>query len=91
MDGVLLIGEHGDYPYNEQGQHIYPAPLPLRADRRRLREQRPRVPVFNDKHLAYDWADAKWMYDRARALDVPFLAGSSLPACLAAPVAGGTS
>lgn len=79
VDGVLLIGEHGDYPYNEFGQHMYP--------RRYLFEQICGVfassgrsaPVFCDKHLAYAWEDALWMYERANALKVPFMAGSSLP------------
>jgi hypothetical protein len=37
------------------------------------------VPVWNDKHLSYNWADAKWVYDRVTALGLPFMAGSSLP------------
>ncbi|MBY0514935.1 MAG: hypothetical protein K2P78_13600 [Gemmataceae bacterium] len=79
VDAVLSIGEHGTYPDNEKGQKLYP--------RRRFFEEIAKVfeatgtsvPVFNDKHLAATWADAKWMYDRAGKLMVPFLAGSSIP------------
>ena len=79
VDGVLLIAEHGDYASNEQGRQIYP--------RRSFFEQitgvigvsnRP-IPVFNDKHLSYNWPDAHWMYKRANELNMPLMAGSSLP------------
>ena len=79
VDGVLLIGEHGDYTLNEKGQRLYP--------RRHLFEQIAgalglsgrSVPVFNDKHLSYSWEDAWWMMRRAQELRIPFMAGSSLP------------
>lgn len=79
VDGVLLIGEHGEYAWNEKGQHLYP--------RRHFFEQicgviaaaGRSVPVFSDKHLAWNWDSAKWMVDRAKTLGVPFMAGSSLP------------
>jgi len=79
VDGVLVIGEHGDYPRDEWDRQMYP--------RRHLFEQvcgvfaetGKIVPVFIDKHLSYNWPDAEWMLRRARQLGVPLMAGSSLP------------
>lgn len=43
------------------------------------------VPIFNDKHLAYSWADADWMWKRAAALGAPLMAGSSVPLAWRSP------
>jgi hypothetical protein len=37
------------------------------------------VPVFNDKHLSWNWDWAKEMYDTAHRMGFAFMAGSSLP------------
>jgi hypothetical protein len=50
-----------------------------------FRKYRRVVPVFNDKHLAYAWRDAKHMADTARAMNIPFLAGSSVPVAWRVP------
>ncbi|MBK5293201.1 MAG: hypothetical protein JJE04_16200 [Acidobacteriia bacterium] len=79
VDGVVLIGEHGNYPSNEKGQHMYPR-YELFQQIVEVYESNGRaVPTFCDKHLSYDWEKAKWMYDASRRLKFPLLAGSSIP------------
>jgi hypothetical protein len=79
VDGVLLIGEHGNYKRNEKGQILYPRYEWMEQIVGAFRRTGQVVPVFCDKHLSYSWAKAKQMYDWSRELNFPFMAGSSLP------------
>lgn len=79
VDAVLLIGEHGNYPLSDLGQTKYPRyELFMQIADVVARDGRA-IPVFNDKHLSWnlDWAFE--MVARAEKLNIPFLAGSSLP------------
>jgi hypothetical protein len=79
VDGVLLIGEHGDYPYNDKGQKLYPRYELFQRIVEVFRKSGRSVPVFNDKHLYYDRKKAKEMVETARKVGFPLMAGSSLP------------
>ena len=67
VDGVILIGEHGDYPYNEFEQHMYPRRYMFEQICGVFASSGRSVPVFCDKHLSYNWADALWMYERGES------------------------
>jgi hypothetical protein len=79
VDGVLIIGEHGQYPRNEKGQTLYPRYRFFSEVVRVFEESGRAVPVFNDKHLSTRWSECEEMVRTSKRLNFPFLAGSSLP------------
>lgn len=79
VDGVVIIGEHGDYPVNDRGQRLYPRHAWFKEVVGVFEKAGRAVPVFNDKHLSTDWAQCAEMVADAKRLGFPFLAGSSLP------------
>jgi len=85
VDGVLLIGEHGDYERNDKGQKLYPRYEFFKEITKVFRETGKSVPVFNDKHLSWNWDWAKEMYDISQELGFAFMAGSSLPVTYRTP------
>lgn len=79
VDGVLLIGEHGNYRRNEKRQTLYPRYEFFKQIVDVFRQSGRTVPVFNDKHLSWKWEWAREMADTAKAMGFPFMAGSSVP------------
>jgi hypothetical protein len=79
VDGVIYIGEQGDYPRNEKGQTLYPRYEFYSKVVEVFRASGRSVPVYTDKHFSWNWAWAKEMFDDSRKLGFPLMAGSSLP------------
>lgn len=79
VDGVLMIGEHGNYLVNEAGVREYPRKLWWDQCLRTMRRSGRYVPLFNDKHFSYRFDWAKEMVDEARTVGMPLMGGSSVP------------
>ncbi|MCA9133431.1 MAG: hypothetical protein KDA45_09765 [Planctomycetales bacterium] len=79
VDGVVVIGEHGDYPDNKKGQKLYPRYKWFKEVVKVFEDSGRAVPLFNDKHLSTSWSECQEMVADSRRLGFPFYAGSSLP------------
>ena len=79
VDGVVIVAEHGNYPTDLKGHWLLPRWWIYQQVIRVFEESKRSVPVFNDKHLSYNWDDAKWMFDKSRELNFPLTGGSSIP------------
>lgn len=79
VDGVVIIGEHGDFELNEFGQKLYPRRRLFDAALSAMIGAGRFVPIFVDKQLSWSTPDARAMYETSRRLGVPLLAGSSVP------------
>lgn len=79
VDAVLLIAEHGEYPVNEFGQIEYPRFELFQEVVDVFKRSGRSLPVFVDKHLAYNHQHAHEMVRTARDMKFGLMAGSSLP------------
>ena len=78
VDGVALVGEHGDYPMNDKGQKLYPRHELFMQIIDVMKQDGIVCPIFNDKHFSYDWDKASEMYESAKAMNIPLMAGSTV-------------
>ena len=79
VDGIVLVAEHGNYPTDLKGHWLLPRWWIYQQVIQVFEQSKRSVPVFNDKHLSYNWDDAKWMFDKSRELNFPLTGGSSIP------------
>src|SRR5882724_10243452 len=79
VDGVVIVAEHGNYPTDLKGHWLLPRWWIYQQVMQVFEQSKRSVPVFNDKHLSYNWDDAKWMFDKSRELKFPLSGGSSIP------------
>ena len=85
VDAVCFVGEHGDYPWNERRQHLYPRYELMERIIEVFRRTGKTVPLFCDKHFSNSWSKAKQMYGWSKELDFPLMAGSSIPLTVRSP------
>jgi len=79
VGGVILCTEWADYPRSPLGQIMYPHRQMFDAIVKVYQASGKVAPIFIDKHLADTWEDSKYIYDTAKRMGIPLMAGSSVP------------
>jgi len=78
VDGVVVVGEHGNYPLSPTGIPMHPHFKFFEAITQVFRDSGRSVPYFNDKELSWKWDWCKQMVDTSHELGFPLQGGSSL-------------
>lgn len=86
LDGIIIIGEHGDYPENEIGQILYPRRELFEECLNVMLEFNKIVPVYSDKGFAIVKEDILWMYEQIKEHNIPFMSSSVVPFARRQPI-----
>ncbi len=78
VDGVVVVGEQGNYPRNANGMVEHPHFEFFEEVTKVFRSSGRSVPYYNDKELAWRWDRSKQMVDTSHELGFPIQGGSSL-------------
>ena len=78
VDGIALVAEHGEYPSNEKGQQLYPRYELFMQLIDVMKQDGAVCPIFVDKHFSYSWEKASAMYETAKEMGIPLMAGSTV-------------
>lgn len=78
VDGVVVVGEHGEYPLSPTGIPMHPHYRFFEAITQVYRDSGRSVPYFNDKELSWKWDWCKQMVESSHQLGFPLQGGSSL-------------
>jgi hypothetical protein len=79
VDAVAIIGEHGHYPRTARGNFMYPRKRYFDEVVRVMKEDGRVLPMYQDKYFAFEWKDAKAMFDRVQSMRIPLVCGSTVP------------
>jgi hypothetical protein len=78
VDGVVVVGEHGEYAMSPTGIMMHPHYEFFEEIIKVFRASGRSVPYFNDKELSWKWDWCKVMVDTSKEMGFPLQGGSSL-------------